>query len=690
MALTLLLMMCSYGFAQEEQIILRAKEQEMEGDVWRGSIDVEVLYQEIRLHCDEIEVNQITKDLTARGNVVLDQGPHRFTADELRYNLDSKTGMFFNATGDMGPHYHFTGAEVEKLDETHYRLFDATFTSCEVGDRPPWQFSFRKALLEEEGYGRFKGTTLRVKGVPIFYLPYMTWPIKSERTAGLLMPSFGYSNVGGSYLGNALYIPLGRSYDTTVMVDYYSNGFYGLGSEWRWAPKEEAFGEVNLYTILDKETGEWQWKVDGLHQQSDFLGFRMLAQVEALSDVDFFQRFERSFVENTRRDTFSYLYLTRSWGPAALNLRADTRTTFLTTNDVRLTQVPEVELRVRPTRLGRSTFYWSLISSMNLFDVDRGNELVSTYGRADLFPELSVTLPGPPWLSITPRVGMRGTYYSQRLSEDRQHYEDESLIRSYGTAGVDIVGPSISRIFNFSLGGFSKFKHLVEPRIEYGYVSDIEDQDLVPKFDEVDSPLVANKARFTLANRLFGKKKDGSGARELGSLELYQDYSFSEPLNTASDGRESQRGPLGASLRVTPRSGMTFDLRASYDTMYKSLRSSSLSASVGGRGGFGTITWYESYSPQNGEKVSSQARTGFSVGGRGKPLRLDAHIGYDFQKKEFLQYRALVRYEGSCWGVTMEYRDLRFGTYPTRDYRVMVDFKGIGRLLEIKGGLGAD
>lgn len=687
LALGLLLLISSLGFAQEEQIVLRAEEQEMVGDVWRGSVDVEILYQDIRVHCDEIEVNRATKDVVARGNVVLDQGPQRFTADELHYNLDSKTGIFYNATGDMGPHYHFTGAEVEKLDETHYRLFDATFTSCEVEDRPPWQFHFRKALLEEEGYGKFKGVALQVKGVPIFYLPYMTWPIKSERTAGLLMPSFGYSDVGGYYLGNAFFLPLGRSYDTTIRADYYSNGYYGLGTEWRWAPKEEAYGEIDLYTLRDHVTGDWEWKIKGQHKQQDFFGFKMLAEVEDLSDDEFFKQFERTFIENTRRQTYSSIYLTRSWGPASLNLRSDTRTTFFDTYDVQLTQLPEVELRVRPTRIGRSTFYWSLISSANYFDVDKGNELVSKYGRADAKPEISMTLPGPPWLSITPRVGGRATYYSERLSEDRQRYEDESLMRSYGTAGVDIVGPSFSRIFELELGPYSKFKHLIEPRVEYGYESEFDDQDLVPAFDEVDSARATNRARMTLANRFFGKMKDGSGVRELGSLELYQDYSFSEPLSQTSDGLDSKKGPLGATLRVTPASGVSFDLRASYDILYKNIRSTSLSANVGGRSGFGMITWYDSYSPSTGEKVSSQARAGFSVGGRGKPLQLDAHVGYDFEKKEFLQYRAVLRYQGSCWGLTAEYRDMRFGTAPTRDYRVMIDFKGIGKLLEIKGGL---
>src|SRR3712207_7746775 len=38
-----------------------------------------------------------TRDVVAEGNVVIDQGPTRMSATQAVYNLDSKTGTFFNA-----------------------------------------------------------------------------------------------------------------------------------------------------------------------------------------------------------------------------------------------------------------------------------------------------------------------------------------------------------------------------------------------------------------------------------------------------------------------------------------------------------------------------------------------------------------------------------------------------------------
>jgi LPS-assembly protein len=530
---------------------------------------------------------------------------------------------------------------------------------------------------------------MRVQGVPVFYLPYVVWPIKRERAAGLLMPALGYSQRRGFYLGLPLYVPLGRSYDTTVRFDYYAEGYYGLGNEWRWVPREDASGQAFLYSIWDNENREWQWKYNALHTQDDFLGFRLLAEFEDLSDIDFFQEFDRTFEANTRRLLYSQVYLTRSKGPYTLNLRSDYRTTFLSANDVKLAQLPEVELRVRSSRIGNSSFYWEMLSSVNYFDVDRGGELVGRYARADLFPTVSYTLPSPLWLSVTPRFGGRATYYTKRYTEDRMSFENDAIDRSYIAGGVDIVGPSVSRIFDKPWGPYAKFKHLVEPRIEYSYLDGDEETAQIPVFDEVDSTILTNRARLVLANRLLARSKEGVSARELGTLEFFREYSFSDPLNRGDGVKQSQWGPLGTLLRLTPTAGTGLDAQATYDTLFNNLISTSVAGSLTRPEGWARLTWYQSFLPQTGERTSSQIRSLLSFRKTGVPFQASVHVAYDMETKEFQQQQVRMAWEGSCWSISAEYRDLRLGLYPTRDYRIVIDLKGVGRLPEIKGSLGA-
>jgi len=706
----LVVMTAVFGLAQEDPpekepvrdgaLRMTADQQDCQEEeelcLWTGN--VKIYYQDVILQCDEVMYNGKTMDLVASGNVIVDQGPSRFSADELHYNLRSKTGLFLNATGYVSPMYTFSGRSIEKLDETHYRVDKAVFTTCEDDTRhPPWSFHLKKALIEVEGYGKFTSSMIKIQGVPVFYLPYMVWPIKKERSPGLLMPGFGYSDRLGAYIGLPVYFPIGRSWDTTFYFEYFSNGFYGIGNELRLAPVQDGAGLLDLYSIYDQKNAEWQWRINGVYDQADVFGFRLQAQVENLSDSEFFQNFDRTFEANTRRDVYSYFFLTQSRGPYSLNLSADHRTTFLTNVDTVLARLPEVELRVRSTRLANTDIYWNMVSSVNLFNVDKGNDLVGTYWRGDVFPTLNYTLPGPPWLTVTPRVGGRYTYYTARYHTYQNpeppplsitEYVHDPIDRAFVAAGVDIGGPSVSRIFNKGRWGFSKFKHLIEPRIEYAYLEGIgKDNTEIPIADEVDSTPLDNRVRISLANRLFGRSEKSLSSTELGSFELFQEYSFSRPLSFGPEGATSGLGPFVASLRVTPSPGTGLDARASFDWLNRNLVSTSITGA--GRNGLGSLnlTWYEGFNSFSGDRVSSQVRTLINFLKPGFPVTAALHIAYDVEKKEIQQQRYQVGWKGGCWSISAEYRDLKIGLYPTRDFRIIIELKGVGGLPEIKGSL---
>ena len=100
--------------------------------------------------------------------------------------------------------------------------------------------------------------------------------------------------------------------------------------------------------------------------------------------------------------------------------------------------------------------------------VDRSATLRGRYGRFDLFPAVSLLTPGFPWLNITPTVGARETYYTSRTRRTASHLITEPLSRHYGTAGL-ARRPVVLAGLDEADG--DKLKHLIEPRVEYTYVS---------------------------------------------------------------------------------------------------------------------------------------------------------------------------------------------------------------------------
>ena len=106
------------------------------------------------------------------------------------------------------------------------------------------------------------------------------------------------------------------------------------------------------------------------------------------------------------------------------------------------------------------------------------------------------------------------------------------------------------------------------------------------------------------------------------------------------------------------------------------------------QGGTSTnLTWYSSYSPSTGERASSQVRMLLGFKKPTVPVNASLQLSYDIEKDEFQQQQYKLGYQGSCWGISVEYRDLKIGLYPTRDYRIVISLKDVGQLPEIKGSL---
>ena len=470
---------------------------------------VEFRYRDALLQAQRLEVDRSTRDVIAEGEVIFDQGPRRITGTRLEFNLDSRTGRMEDARVFADPDVYFSGTEVSMLGDDVYRVKDGVVTSC-IKDNPGWSFRTSNARVKLEGFARMRNTTMRVKKLPVFYLPYMVIPAKSDRAAGFLFPNFGTSQARGSYLGLAWFQPFGPSYDATVYLDLYSESFTGLGTEVRYLPSESTTGRLEAYAIDDPMEGQTRWKVLWDHTSSDLpLGFRGVIRVRDFSDFNFFRDFERDFNNASIRRVESTGFLAGNWGAHSLSILLNENEAFYSGgSNVIGRQLPEVEYRLRSKQLGSLPLYLDLLSSINYISIERVGLLNETYSRADLFPRLTVPLSTLPWLSVSVTGGERITWYGDTLNEDRTAFGGGSRTRTFPTADARIVGPSLSRVFEKGIGKFAKFKHIFEPQWAYIYVGDYEEQSRIPRFDEVDVLRSTNVWGYSMVNRVLAKPKD--------------------------------------------------------------------------------------------------------------------------------------------------------------------------------------
>src|SRR5262249_39227255 len=154
---------------------------------------------------------------------------------------------------------------------------------------PDWSFRVSKAKVEIGGYAHMKNTRMRVKKLPIFYVPYLIWPAKVDRSSGFLIPTIGYTKNKGVNFGLASYQGLGPLADLTLHLAGYEKRYDGATAELRYAPIEGTKGTMSYQILEDRDLSRRESR-EIWTQTSDKLpgGFKAVVSVNHYSDYDFF------------------------------------------------------------------------------------------------------------------------------------------------------------------------------------------------------------------------------------------------------------------------------------------------------------------------------------------------------------------------------------------------------------------
>jgi LPS-assembly protein len=699
---------------------------------WEGSEEVVIEYQDIKITADAAHYDFPSRTATLTGHVVIDQGPTRLSGSRGVFHLDTKTGVLEDAQADLPPTYHIIADTIEKIGETTYRIRHGTFTSCDL-PKPAWSFSLSEATVTLDDYARMKDVALRAGTVPVLYTPYLIWPTKEDRASGFLVPGIGYSNQRGGYLGLSYYWVTGRSTDLTTQLDVYTDGTVGVGQEARWRPTAESAGLFRGYVVRDQNAtvcvpiaqappgggnglctlpdgslgvytyeAETRWKLTLDHVSDDLpWDMRGVVSVRRYSDQQFLQDFERSFVLNSARQIQSYAYLTKNFGSDSLNLRFERNENFYASTVIQ-ERLPSLEFFHRTAPIAEGPFYFALESSLSGLYVDKGNGLPrGTYGRFDVNPVFSFPWKQIPWLSLTATAGGRVTAYTDSTDQSQTTFTGESLVRSYAQAGLSLVGPSFSRIYTRGIGPYDRFKHVIEPRVEYSYVSEVNDPARIPGFDTIDTALGMNQVRYSIVNRLLARRAGTAvgSAEEIASLEIAQTYAFQLPqtiyFGTVTGSTTRQTGPVQAILRLSQGGLFHLDSTLAYDTSAGQLTNATLTAGANWGANYAAVSWFGTRPPITtplppGSPSPNTDQLRFAAGiDLGKHFRIDTGVNYDVTQNLVQEDRSLLTYKGSCFTVFVELRQLRLPPAPRRDYRIVVNLKDIGTLLDVNGSLDA-
>ena len=170
-----------------------------------------------------------------------------------------------------------------------------------------------------------------------------------------------------------------------------------------------------------------------------------------------------------------------------------------------------------------------------------------------------------------------------------------NFLRNSHELAVDLVTPSLERVFEKKTIFGEKLKHVLEPRATYRYVSGIgTDFIRAIRFDESDLLSDTNELELSLTNRLYAKR--GGVVREVLTWEIRQKRYFDPTFGGAVvpgqrnvmassadlTGYSFLNGPrdyspVASILRASMLTGLSLEWRADYDPSRRAVINSALS-----------------------------------------------------------------------------------------------------------------
>jgi hypothetical protein len=354
-------------------------------------------------------------------------------------------------------------------------------------------------------------------------------------------------------------------------------------------------------------------------------------------------------------------------------------------------KLPELQYKLRSTRVLNTPFYLQVDSSVDYLDIDRPGSYPGKYGRFDLFPQLTVPLHSVPWLNVSVTGGERGTWYGDTLNADQTGFTGNSRTRTFPVASAEIVGPSFSKIFDGTLDGY-KIKHIIEPRWTYTYQGDIKDPNNIPLFDEVDNTAATNLGRFALDNRILAKPDVENGnAREVLLFEIARNYSFdkTQPQQSSLDAlTTTAQGPIETLLRYNPTDKISLKIQVNYNTLFTGIASTSLTGNYGfGPSNYVATTWFTTKQTELNTTQSNQIRLGGGYTIVPWGLRLEAQVNYDFVQQLLQSETLIANYTSQCYGVRVELRKFQSATgvlgVQDTEIRFSLTLKNVGTFLDL-------
>lgn len=543
---------------------------------------------------DYAEVDTEAQTVYAKGNLVVHYQGNVWTGEEVRYDFKTGIGDFGEFIAQKDP-YTIIARDSERLSPQMMKLEGILLTTCEP-DNPEYSVRAASATLEDGNILRAKHIRFQLGPVPFFYFPYIRARLDAfdnfEFTPGI-------SSSMGPFLLTAYRHRINDTWTSRTHVDLRQKRGVGLGQDILWEDPAGAYaGSARVYYTHDQKP----WRNEGQRAEREELIDRdrywlhfddrhnltdrdyLITELNYVSDPwvlnDFFDDIYQKNVQPENRVTLSHRGDRFTTG-VGVNMRL---------NDFygNVNRLPEVFLNFNRQQIFDTPFYYegeNTLSYLERVFPDGSSRDDYDAFRLDTYHMAYWPTRHFGFLSLIPRAGYRGTYYSKTLERSTVTnivalYDEETGL-SIGTTNevVELWGdgdavwrslPELGLESSFKafgdlyrgptgIGEDMDLRHVFEPYANYTMRFEPNAlPDELWQFDSLDN--LDERNDLTIGMRNYLQTKRNGSLHNLTYLDLYTTL-----LMDPDEGQDTL-GDIGFKSELRPFSWLSWDFNGAYDT----------------------------------------------------------------------------------------------------------------------------
>lgn len=512
--------------------------------------NVEITSSNAKIKANSARIDRTSQQLTATGDVTYQDPQLSVTSQQIVLNTQSNRLEIANT------HYEFSNlngrgeADLLVVDQAEgVKLGGVTFSTCPVGSED-WVIAAQSIQVRpDSNRGVARNAVFYVQDIPIFYLPYYSFPVTDERQTGLLVPKFGSSSARGISVEQPYYLNLADNYDATISPRMMSKRGVQLKTEYRYLFEHSA-GQLNIeYLADDAETasGDERYFYRFIHDSALSQDWQLKVDFNGLSDDNYIVDLGSEYY--SQADTHLFKTMGLNYFSDQLNFSMQLRDfEILGEQQDSYRALPEMKLDYQTDLIGGVQF--DMHSELAHFD--NNNPASPTATRAHLAPTLSFPYTNS-WAELLAETSVLHTYYRQQNTENTQLDQDVSRTLGQAKLFAAIVFERQSSWFNHAV------TQTLEPKAQYLYTS-YQDQSNIGLYDTTrlfnDFAGLFRGQEFTGLDRISDKNQITLGItskiidqnnREQFKLSLGQIFYLSDN-RVAAASKEEDRSALAGEL----------------------------------------------------------------------------------------------------------------------------------------------